>query len=713
MNQIRKGVAILVIASVAAGAWAARMGLDFERAQSKPARPALAATAQAAAGTGKPVNGSQPLTPWGPGGKLTLAGDVVELATPGAAITVTVSDGEQTVQADVNGNGYSAALSGYVAGSAPRMVTVDVRSNRVHYVSVLGSLGRLQTLAGADRHLSLDEQPTLRVSPYTTALALQVRFARNGVDAANDEEFELGMRGTDSRSMMGASYLMAAIAKGTRALPAGYSDGYALVADRNYFTSILGTVPMLANYPQYLASAPAGAPLASLQQLPQQLVMANALPYENYAMSTEATVMLQRQTADTFELLESKPISNPRYSALLDAAGDIKLQAIGTPQENFVGNDGQNYVRYYMGYTLRRLYRGSKYSQWLVRIDTEQRDQFDVYPSSQYRVLTAVDMDAWRQPGAFSTINSQMRMLPWLCVDAVSVQLKECAYGLYWRSLNGFAVDFSNKVQDDLTPLPRVQGGLLVTAPPVDAQGGLHIITDETETVFWRVDRASTVLGTLVYVSRSTSGPTAGQARVGLGFTSIRMAPEELFFNPIGEWTDGRGSVMPRYGTFGGGTTVATRLADGTGTQTRNYGSDNPFTQPLTWQAQDNVMFNRFFESNVTPGMTCAQWFQTSAYPCITRVVYFNPLLRLGTRFYGVEEDYQRTEQPDGSYTMIRRTSYPQFHDCNSGACVDAINNGTAVAAAAPRPALQARARFNPPRARFQTWGELRAAARR
>lgn len=712
MNQMHKGLAILAIASVTAWAFAARMHWDNPRSPRVATHIAMSAGASAAGAAGTPVNGSHPLTPWGPGGKLTIAGDVVELATPGAAMTVTVSDGEQTVEATVSGNGYSAVLGGYVAGSAPRMVTVDVRSTRVHYVSVLGSLGRLQALAGADNHLSLDEQPTLRVSPYTTALALQVRFARKGVDAVNDEEFELGMRGTDSRSMMAASYLMAAIAKGTRALPAGYEDGYALVADRNYFTSIIGTNPMLANYRTYLASAPASAPVASLQDLPQQLVMANALPYENYAMTTEAVVMLQRQAADVFEVLESKPISNPRYSALLDAAGDVKLQAIGSPQENFVATDGTNLVRYYVGYTLRRLYRGSKYSQWLVQIDTEQRDQGYVYPDTQYRVLTAVNMDAWRQPGAFSTINSQMRMLPWLCVDAASVQLKECAYGLYWRSNNAFAVDFSNKVQDDLTPLPRVQGGLLVSAPPVDAQGGLHIITDETETVFWRVDRSSTVLGTVVYVARSTSGPTAGQARVGLGFTSIRMAPEELFFNPIGEWTDGRASVMQRYGTFGGGTTIATRTADGSGSQTTSADSSNPNLQWLTWQVQDNVMFNRFFDSNVTQGMTCAQWFQQFQYPCITRVVYFNPLLRLGTRFYGVEEDYQRTEQPDGSYTMIRRGSYPQFHDCNSGACADAISNGTAVAAAAARPALQTRAQFNHQRTRFQRWGELRAAAR-
>ena len=711
MKKVRKALAVVVMAGVVTCALAARLVWDFEGAPDDAGRMTSATSAPAAAAAGTRVNGSQSLIPWG---SLTLAGDVVELSAPDAPLTVTLSDGQRSYAARVNGTGYTAVLTGYPPGSPNRMITVEVRSTRVHYVSVLGSYARLQSLAGADKHLSLQEQPSLRVSPYTTALAWLVRQARNNVDATTDAEFELGVRATDGKEVIIASYLLGSTATGERALPDGYEDGYAALRSQSYFAVLYNYTAYYAAAIQYLRNAPFRAPLASLQELPQETVLNNALSVTGYPMYSTSTVLLQRQGADTFDVLESQSLTNPRYSALLDAAGDVRLQATGAVTRTIIGDGGIPYTYFYLGYTLRRLYRGEKYSQWVLAWSYELRDSANevVSTGESLRVLTGVDMASWRQPDGMNLVNAAQRILPWPCVGGTPVKLDICAYGIYQRWAGGYAVDAEYKVNDDLSPRPPLNGGLTIPLGSLDAQGGLHLANADSEMVIWRVDRPSLALGTIVYVTRSTSSQAAGQVRVDLGFTTVMQDPADLHFDPVGSWTDGRGHYQVPY-NYRGWRTVE-RSAGGSGFQSFNNPESTPYVRDLTWQAQSGRTFDHYFNSNTTPGLTCAAWFALGYPDCQTEVIHFNPLLRLDNRFYGLQETYQRTEYPDGTYTLVR-SSHPNFMTCDAGQCASVIAGAAAMAAPTAvnaRPAMQARTRFEAGRNPYPRIGELRSAAR-
>jgi len=657
-------MAMTAMVGVAAAAFAARMDWSFER-HVPSARPVTTAASGAAA-TGTRVNGSQSLLPWG---SLTLSGDVVELSTAGAPFTVTVSDGNRSYLTRINGNGYTAVLGGYPPGSPDRMITVEVRSTRVHYISVLGSRSRLSALAGADRFLTLQEQPRLRVSPFSTALAELVKFQLGGRDAANDDEFERGVGAIYAQDLSVGSALIARVASGQWALPAGYTDGLAMLQDRQYFRSLSADIAKRDEALAYLGDEAAFTPLAQLTDLAATTIFHGTVPVNGPQLRSSYAMVLERQGADTYDLFETEAFSNPRYSALLAANGSVDLQPQAT-----IAIDYGGVTRNYLGYRLRRLFKGERISQWSIRLQWQEVQAGGVTTTgTDYIVMQSRDLDAWRKPQGWAGVSELPRTLPWICAE--SSLLQDCGYAQYQPEgqAGGTLTNFGHAVSYFNFQILPLAPGLQPRFQPltVDASGGLRVLGDTADTTFWRVGDDSALRGTVVYKSRGLTGAAAGKVSVGVGYTvqqSEDAAPPSL----EGTWIARDPAAMS--GFYGGKVTLLSlqRNADYSGLAREFDGQAESAQNTFTWEWWSNraaIVDQHFVSSSVAA--TCEALFATGATQCETRVSYFHPVLREGSRYYGVENIYLARRTPTSS-SMRYVSSQAGFQDCVSGPCLGA-----------------------------------------
>lgn len=682
MKLIGKGVAAAAVL-FALCAMAAQTSWDFlspERARLLP--PKVSAGAATASGTR--VNGSQPLIP---ARTITLVGEVADLATPTASLSVSVSLRGASQQARVNGHSFSFDLLVPSISNDDDMVTVMALSGRAYYVSILGSPQRLLALAGADRRLDVSELAGLQVSPYTSAMAWMASRNISSGRIRSDADFESAMRATDSKDIRYGAYLISAVTHGMHALPSGITNGYALLQSRQYFIDVMADPAFLQAGEDYLANQPSPSPLSSLQELPDQLVLTNALPLREAPMSSDAVFLLQRQSADTFDFFEQDSLSNPRYSAALGARGEVRLQPTGTVERRYRDASDELRTRRYLGYTLHRLYRGANQSYWSLALEYEDwANGSSLGKGWIYHALTSQNLAAWKQPNGWGEITAQ-RSLPWLCVDAELALVKDCEYARYRPSASGtgILVDFGDKVLANLTPRPYSDTGPAFGLWTLDAQGGLRVVNADTDTTFWRVDRPGAGMGTVVYVSRSLSGVALAQAKAGISFTVVDMPATDLKFVSTGSWSDGGSEIrLPaQHEPFW--MVNFLRQANGwTGWQLSRSSSTHPggFWN-LMWQREGNGAIVDRYQTDGVTGYECQYMFTNPDAECLLPAYYFRPLSRSGSQFYGVEEIYERRERADGSYSFRRVVSRPTFQRCNDGECWNAIPLSTARVSAA------------------------------
>lgn len=645
------------------------------------------------------VNGSRPLVP---PSLLSLSGEVVELA-PGASVTVSASVGGTTYQAAVSGNTYSVSIG---RPASDQIVTVEARSTRAHYRSVIGSEGSIRVLAGSDAHLTLSEQPALRVSPYSTALGWLVRVALGDRDATSDAEFEKMTRVAASSDLEHAAYVLAGFARNELYIPAqfaGYADGYQLLRDRDAFSQFI-SYGARAESAGYLFEQPQEQPLASSEILPGQLVFMEGAPREQLPVLPGDVFMLSRRGDGRFDFEERTPLSDPINTVVFDAQGRMQFVPVGnqvrliTKLTDVGGGQMASvpFERTAAGRTVKRLTRGNETSVWAMRSvwhDVEVGTSTPVTEEIEYHILSSTALDALAIPNGWSTVAASTVALPWMCgsyevPEEQIYDLSECGYveHRFENGGSGSTVDQGWKV-DPQTMAPKLLRSQTFSWL-LGAQGALDLTDGNVATTLWLLKDYPSDIGPAFYRSRSLAGAWSGKTMVGISMAARKNMSSWPASAMTGSWRSGVPDYLPNWYTTKYYDTLLQRNAGGTGQETY---ATNP-TIPIWWQAVGGAAYDqrtRAFYSPSNPSNppiveNCASALANGAYTCITRVQYFKPIARVGNRYYGVEEVFTRTFYPadpaqglpEESWTTRDRSTLA-YYDCTSGACTTAITSAS------------------------------------
>lgn len=641
-----------------------------------------------AAPAGIRVNGSQPRIP---PPHLRLSGDVIELV-PGAPLTVTATVGTTTFPATVQGNTYTVDIGRRVA---QEMVIVEARALRVHYRSVVGSAGRLRTLAGSDAHLTLAEQPTLRVSPYSTALGWLVRVALGDRDATSDAEFEKTTRIAASSGLEDAAYALAAIAKGQLELPDGFTDGFQFLRDREAFGEIVPYTTFQTASAGYLFEQPQETRLTGSEGLPNQLVFVEGMPRDQPPIWMGHVFLLGRRGDGRFDFNERLPVLDPIHGLAVDGQGRIQLTPVGNQvratQKQVRVVDDYGYENYELrwfdrtaaGRTLKRLTRGDATSVWVMRSAWNDRDQLDptapIVQVVDYQVLSSTELAAWSVQDGWSSVAASTTTLPWMCAESVSPEEAaydgwDCGYVEHRFETNGTGstMDHGWKV-DAQTMLPTPTRSVTFTWLR-GAQGALDLTDGKVATSFWRLKDYPADIGPVFYHTKALAGAWSGKTVVGINMAARKTMNAWAESTAMGSWLSGSFAYQPDWYANPGISYAVQRNAGGAGQETWGLDGQGSGAAPISWQVAGSAVYDkriRAVGSSPPYVDSCGTAEANGAYECNTRVRYFKPIARSGNRYYGIEETYMQhiyPGYPEETYSERSRSALA-FYDCKSGGC--------------------------------------------
>ncbi|QWP78683.1 hypothetical protein J5226_09935 [Lysobacter sp. K5869] len=629
---------------------------------------------------------------------LTLHGEIAGLAA-GATATATVFVGGRSYPATVQGDAYSATVE---ALNGDEIVVVEVASTRARYRSFVGSAARLAAAAGGDADVSLSERASLRVSPFSSALAFLVRTALGGRDAASDAEFENATRSVVGYNLANNAFMLDGWTRGTFALPQGYQDGQQILeapaAVYNQQVGQINVAPAMA----YLYDNADNAPLTELAQLPETLAMLGPIPVNEDSVAVSDLQLLYRQSdGASYALFEEEPLAeHPRYNAALTAQGEVALAPIGNagarnalralPFAPTVQSPIQRSVR---GHTLRRVAVGDVYSLWMSRtvwFDSHHSaagDWEQEYPS--YSLWSAFDLNAvsaannWA-PLLDGTIEAALYFLPAPCSSprraaAYLPAFGKCEHRAYWfiRPHGGLVYnpatynDYMQSVQGSGSAdfSHEIVGGRL-RIMPTPAAGEPYV-----STTFWRYEEGEPLRRPVLYLSSSSGGYMVG-ASMALA-PQPGFAPGEMMGSWRGPTSQGRFAQYPApYSTF-----EIRRLANGYQRDVSIYftGSET-FTQGEWWSGSLGVADYQYLmrypgATTTRPASHCREAFFGGASECApSRVRHFRPLQRVGSRLYGLVDFYSNTALKPQGYTGTYDTRYmdsrADYIECVAGACL-------------------------------------------
>lgn len=702
VKRIQKAMAWLATVGVVAWAMAAHIQVDFRRLPADRGSMSTHAMAPAPAVVGRRLQGSQPLVATA---DLLLAGDVVDINAATGPLSVVAYVGERAFPATVQGTAYSVLIPG---GVGTGMIRVEAHAGSIYFVSVLGAHLRQLALAGPDRRLDISEQSALRISPYSTSLYWLTRYALGDRQATTDAEFERAMRATNGHEIEVASSLLWLTANHPQELEGRYANGLAKLGDRAYFQGYMeGSRDPLHIAKGFLGWQQTYAPVRSLDELPAQSLLLSALKMDGMPQSVDSLRYIERVSANLFSITENTALTGRRYTASVDANGDIQL----APTSEIRGlitdpETGTGYVRTYLHYSLRRLYRGAQYSQWYLVLSWEDRSgggsssSFPTRSGQDETVLTGLNVEAWMHTQDFAALEPGTRALPWACMGAGELNLRVCEYAQHRRRADGTGelVDQGSKVDAQLQPLPTRRVGAAFRWS-IDTSGGLVLTTADVATSFWRVDSAEAGVGPVLYRSRSLRPGSEGLVMMGLGFTIPQRQASEILTAAEGNWVGGYYGSVPSLYSEDMGYAEHQRNADGTVQRRSVYeGTQWPW-RTWSWQNVDGALFDRV-DYAPAPATSCAGAIAAGTESsCMARLIYFKPLRRIGNRYYGVEETYEQLIMAGWAQAPQLWSSRSVSFDCRQGPCQG--STGLAVNAA---PALR------PPGT--APWGARRAGLR-
>ncbi|MEH6419149.1 hypothetical protein [Pseudomonas sp. CGJS7] len=642
---------------------------------------------------------------------LNLQGEIAGLA-PGASATATVIVGDRTYPATVQGNAYTASIA---VLNGDEMVVVEVASLRARYRSALGSAARLIAAAGSDGTVDSSERSSLRVSPFSSALAWMVRVGLGDRDAVSDAEFEHVTRSIVGTDLAVAAYLLDGWASGAIALPAGYQDGQQLLQNQAAYRPIAAQANWTAAM-TYLFDQADNVPLTSLDQLPNALAMLGPVPLNESAMWVSDLQLLYRQTDGSYALYEDEPLTaHPRYTASLSAQGGVSL----TPQ----GDAGSRNVLRYLpfpnvtaqlpvqrasrGHLLRRLVVGEVYDLWASRSvwqDSHHSAAGDYErENTEYSVWSAFDLGAasaansWR-PLFGSGSLSQPGPTYWLPAACNSTRrathlpaFGKCAQSEHWFRFdsggygNGYqfnAATFGERMQyvaasgsRNLAFQVEPDGSLYVSALPTSQ-------LPQVGTTFWRYEAGTSEFNgqdmsarlPVIYLARTTGGNFVGSS------VAMTRQYDVALGSPVGTWrAPANQTWLARYPALDR-TAEIRRLSDGSVRDATVYTVGGESIIPGQWLQASSGVADYQYRKKIpqTPALQyatdCQSAFATGATACApSRVRYFQPLQRVGARLYGISDFYSNElllpPGNTGPYDVRLLDTRADYIDCLSGDC--------------------------------------------
>ena len=694
----KAGMAILaawVVGAMAAVAGIAAMSIPVLQSAGQAAPPAGAL----------PVRGSQPLVP---PAKLRLSGEVTPLAAGDVLQSVEVRVGTELIPVSLQGQYFEATL--FLTDTA-RMASIEVRSTKGRQASLLGSVSRLAALGGGDGRLDVQEHAALRVSAFTTALMRHIEYAL-GRRPTTDAELDQTTRAVAHDGLSALSYALSRIAAGELPMPAGYQDGYAFSADRNAFKA-WPHLPEYQVWSGYLFEQASGSRVANVSELPARMLMLGGLSVTEYPSYSGATRLLERLPDGSVNFHEDQPLATPNYAIRVDESGQVVL----TPRTAVVrlyertSPDNDVMQRTSQGHVLRRLAIAGGISVWALRSDwlevAASSPQSPPVSVTEYRVLSATDLDAWKRADAWRFTSLQFS-LPWLCIEPgqmLAGRLAVCGYPLHRFDFEGLGFTFEHDMPlsadgEPMVPTRSTQFDVSIQNPSL-----LTIDNGQTETQFWRLQSGTVGRAVVpsVFLSRSLQGDTQGETLVGLtpSFMYQFEGESPSIIQPLGNWRNGYQKAQPPSYVGLDVSVTLSRLADGNSAYSVQGDNGNSL-ENHRWSMTGFGIYNirasaRYPDGSSRPVEACtSSVIAAGATACNALIRYFRPITLARGSYYGVEERYRVSypdpDAPDGQqnrFAIVRDYSRLGFETCESSECASVFPKTASQAPAVPGPGVQ------------------------
>ena len=265
---------------------------------------------------------------------------------------------------------FEIAMPAGAAGNAA-MVSLEYRAEGVRLRSFLGGQARLALLAGAKGRLTPEVEDGLRLTPFTTAVAV-LGASVDGVPPADDHALAEAIQAAWSSDFVVVATAIERLAVDPGRLPPGFDDGLALVEDVVAFNAVLQADPGLVDSPHLVFDALPTAPFEEREIAPV-LVMPGPRGAPGAPPSGPALVMEREGPAHR---IHGFGFDRESYSGTLHS-GALALVPL-QPIAYFAGtlpcptrNDAPTWAIVRVGgRDLRRRWRGSGVSLWQLASDS-------------------------------------------------------------------------------------------------------------------------------------------------------------------------------------------------------------------------------------------------------------------------------------------------------------------------------------------------------
>jgi hypothetical protein len=613
------------------------------------------------------LNGSLPVvTPV----TVQLSGEVIEAGSSTEPLTVSIVVGTQRIAAVVNNNTFVANLS-HVSRKA--IVSVETTKGNVVYRSLLGSADLVKRQAGADNNLGADENPSLRVSPLSTAIHFFLSRELGGRLPVSDDEMDRALRGMFFTDLAPAANALSKITSGSIALPSGFSSGYALLQDEQAYRLFLTgnrSDPTWGSPDVYVQSLPSQSFTQS--DLDRDWALTGRIPINSVSF-TPSVVQLLFANANGYAVHSSPSRRNTAFTRQVLADGALEMLPEGTVSYELTGVRNVPVFgsvvtaerRDVLRETHRRFFLGKRDQLWLsVRQERSLLPQYPEVASTSPTTVNfqiAADFAKIKVPGQDSDVLGR-RAAPSFCVQPSRATSEPkimvlCEYALHFFGADGSAVaeNLGQKVDSALNPIGS--SGAIPLRWFRETDGGWRVEAPGYTLRLWRIGMSDGGGDAMLYFATAMDGTTPMTIAGHTVMINGNFPASLLNADISGTW---------KYATFGDervpyaydenfplNITTFIRDADGTLIQRTFFDAvTETFTQDNRsgWKLIGIDLYDTRYRANVSTGIpnvtnfaNCESAFARGATQCApTRVRYFRPLSRVGNRWYGIEDLYTR-----------------------------------------------------------------------
>jgi hypothetical protein len=634
---------------------------------SRPMTRAAVATRVGSSGSPILLNGSLPVvTPVA----VQLSGEVIEAGSSTEPLTVSIVVGTQRIAAAVTGNAFVANL-GYVPRKT--IISVETAKGDVVYRSLLGSADLVKRQAGADNTLSADENPSLRLSPLSTAIHFFLSRELGGRLPVSDDEMDRALRAMYFTDLAPAANALSKIASGSIALPFGFTSGYALLQDEQAYRQFIASNrsnPAFGSADAYVQSVPSQT--FAQADLDRDWVLTGRMLFNGVSF-VQPSVQLLLANANGYAVHSSPSRRNTAFTRQVIADGALEMLPEGTVSYELTGVRNVPVIgpvvtaerRNVLRETHRRFFMGKRDQLWLsVRQEQSLLPQYPEVASTSPTTVNfqiAADFAKIKVPGQDSDLLGR-RAAPVFCVQPSRATnepkvMVNCEYALHFFGTDGSAVaeNLGPKVDSLLNPVGA--SGAVALRWYRETDGGWRVEAPGYTLRLWRLGISDGGGDAMLYFATAMDGTTP-----------LTMAGHTVMINgnfPVGLLNADIPGAW-KYATFGDERvpyaydenfplSLTTFIRDADGTQIQRTFFDavtETFTQDNRsgWKLIGIDLYDTRYRANVSTGIpnvtnfaNCESAFARGATQCApTRVRYFKPLSRVGNRWYGIEDLYTR-----------------------------------------------------------------------